>query len=177
MTVLTHALHAVCRSGDTAMAETLVRSLSEKDLKSVVNRPLGSKDYVPLNNAVYYGSVNIVKILLANGADPNYTNSHGESLDDTLQSGRDDMIAKLPSERIFIANTFEQCQRYIEERRRWLERVGTGPTTSTSARGCPPGAGGPGDRSVVAAVPAAADQGRRAGHALRAGARRGSGAQ
>lgn len=127
MTVVTHALHAACRTGDTAIVESLFRALPERDLRQVVNRPLGSKDYVPLNNAVYYGSVSVVKILLANGANPNYTNTHGESIDDTLRAGEEDMIAKLPSERIFIAETYRQSRQYLEERRKWLARVGTGP--------------------------------------------------
>ena len=135
MTVITHALHAVCRTGDTAMAEALFRALPESDIRQVVNRPLGSKDYVPLNNAVYWGSVNVVKILLANGADPNYTNTHGESIDDTLRAGEADMIAKLPSERIFIAETYRQSRRYLEDRRSGAPAAAPPRATATCGRG------------------------------------------
>ena len=64
----------------------------------------------------------MTRFLVTQGADVNYTNSHGETLVETLANGEADAISAEPSNAIFVRERFRLCRKCIRDRHQFLVR-------------------------------------------------------
>lgn len=118
----THALHIFSEKDDIRMTERLLKSVSEASSREMVNSTQGQHEYTPLCRALYSGSISLVKVLVAAGGNVNFVNGHGEGLEAALEAGRAAAIERLPESKLFIEARFEECMKFIEERREWLRK-------------------------------------------------------
>ena len=116
----TCALHIVSEFDDLRLTERLLREIPQDGREGLVNSQQGIHDYTPMCRALYKGSISLVKVLVAAGADVNFTNGHGEGLDNVLESGREAAIAAQPDNRLFIEARFDECRAFLVARRQWL---------------------------------------------------------
>ena len=121
ITTIIFVLHRCADSDDLKMCENIVRMIrSEEMCQRAVNTPEGSHEYTPLCRAAYRGSQRMLKMLVSKGADVTYTNSHGENLVTTLETGRGDSVLRHPGNEIFIHDRFDQCLAYVKDRQRYV---------------------------------------------------------
>jgi len=116
----TCALHIVSEFDDLRLTERLLREIPQDSREELVNSQQGQHDYTPLCRALYKGSISLVKVLVAAGADVNFQNGHEERLDDVLESGRAAAIAAQPENRLFVEARFDECSAFLAARRQWL---------------------------------------------------------
>ena len=122
----TCAMHILSERDDLRLTERLLRDVRDgAETDALVNSSSGPHQYTPLCRALFSGSISMVKLLVAAGADVNFTNGHGEGLETALEAGRATLIEAQPENRIFIEARFKECQDFLTARREWLREQET----------------------------------------------------
>ena len=63
----------------------------------------------------------MLKLLVSMGADVCFKNIHGEDMQTCLREGCENAVKEMPDNAIFIRPRFEECAKFIERRKQWVE--------------------------------------------------------
>ena len=129
-----YVLHTIATRDDLKLFEAFFVKGRGATYQIPVNAPLGKRQYTALNQAAYHGAERITKVIISNGGDVHYTNSHGEDLLATLDSGEAAAVQARPADELFIRERFRRTRKFIEERREYLQRQAQRPPVSYKPR-------------------------------------------
>jgi len=93
--------------------EDLLSKLTETERRNVVNAPYGKNNYTPLIRASWLGSTNMLKFLVASGADVTHQNKHEETLFDALDEGEQQQIAESALDSGVVVRTCSAMDRFV----------------------------------------------------------------
>ena len=116
--LLVCCVHLISELDDLRLCENLFHdtSLSDEDWTWISNQKMGRNGYTALFRACWKGSIRMLKLLCANGADVTVQNAHGEGVLDVLRAGEQNQCATMPSNAMFIRSRFDECRSFVNNR-------------------------------------------------------------
>lgn len=110
------AVHRLSEIDDLRMCESVLLNATKEECEVICNTKLGRSGYTPLFRAAYKGSIRMIKLLCGYGADVSMLNSHGETVLVAVRQGRNDHIALMPAQELFIAARYDECKAFVQKK-------------------------------------------------------------
>lgn len=116
--LLVCCVHLIAENDDLRLCENLFndKAFSNEDWTWLCNAKMGRNGYTPLFRACYKGSVRMLKLLCANGADVTVQNAHDETVMKVLDVGESNQCEAMPANAIFIRSRFDECRSFVNVR-------------------------------------------------------------
>jgi hypothetical protein len=115
--VNTHILHFCAHNDHLSLLELLI---GKKNIQGIIDRQLGKHDYTALEIAAYRGSLSMIRYLITQGANVMFINSHGENIQQCIDTGEYAAISHRPADTMFTRYRFEQCRRFLLNREQYV---------------------------------------------------------
>jgi hypothetical protein len=135
--MLWYMVHALADGSDTEAINRVFGFAKRKniDVAAILNRPLNG--YQPVCRAIYALCPEMLSWLLANGANFNFSNQHGEDIYKTLEEGTRDLIEKDRGNEIFLKFRADKCKEILKNFL-WIQSSKPGKKAPSGPKYIPP---------------------------------------